>query len=32
MERQVKELDRELQELQERLEEAGGATNAQVRQ
>ena len=30
VERQCKELDRELQDLQERLEEAGGATAAQV--
>ena len=32
VERQCKELDRELQDLNERLEEAGGATAAQVSQ
>lgn len=31
VERQCNELDKELSELQERLEEAGGATAAQVR-
>ena len=30
VERQCKDLDRELSDLQERLEEAGGATAAQV--